>query len=56
MDISTQMGNGERKVYPFDGVFRQTYPYVPAEAPKELPAPSKLLAAGDCNGYCKAGD
>ena len=57
-DISKQMSEGTRKMYPFDGVFRQKYPYVPTEAEvqKELPAPSKLLAAGDCTGYCEIGD
>jgi hypothetical protein len=53
--IGDQIRAGKRKLYPFDGTFRHKYPYVPAEA-KELPAPAKQLAAGDCNGYCKAGN
>jgi hypothetical protein len=45
--ISDQIKAGKRKLYPFDGTFRQTYPYVPKEETKALPEPSKLLAAGD---------
>ena len=42
-DISGQMKAGTRKMYPFDGVFRQKYPYVKASKPKRLKGATLLL-------------
>jgi hypothetical protein len=45
-DISSQMKAGIRKMYPFDGVFRQTYPHVKTSKPKRLKSATPLLTAG----------
>ena len=49
-EISNQISADTRMMYPFDGTFRIKYPYVASaviESLKELPAPAKLLTAGD---------
>jgi hypothetical protein len=57
--ISSQISDGTRTMYPFDGTFRQKYPHA-TEEQKQLAAPAKQiacqLAAVDENGIPFCGD
>ena len=45
-EIHRQIDEGKRKMYPFDGIFRQKYPYEAPKKKRQLKAPAKMI---DCS-------